>query len=297
MAVALLLAAGRGERLGGDAPKALAELAGRPLLQWSLDVLAGCDAVAQIVLTLPDGLATLPDSVALPSNALCVPGGAVRSASVRLALAAAGPGDPVLVHDSARPLLSAELVKRTLATVEVEGIDAAVAAAPVTDTIKRTTFSEPTTVSAQSAASRPPARGAADLQAPMPLVVETLDRSNLWAVQTPQVFRRKALERALDVSDEILAQATDDAWLIERSGGRVAIVASDPENLKVTSAADLALAELLLSRRHSPAAAGSAAAGTGPAVAPGTVRPPAAPPLRARASPPPRAPSGRRRPD
>ena len=78
------------------------------------------------------------------------------------------------------------------------------------------------------------------------LVVGTLDRSRLWAVQTPQAFRRDALERALDVPDDVLAQATDDAWLIERTGGRVRVVESSPTNLKVTTPHDLRVAELLL---------------------------------------------------
>ena len=80
------------------------------------------------------------------------------------------------------------------------------------------------------------------------VVVETLDRAGLWAVQTPQVFRRAALERALDVPDDVLAQATDDAWLVERAGGRVVVVEAPRENLKVTTPLDLALAELLLGR-------------------------------------------------
>ena len=79
-------------------------------------------------------------------------------------------------------------------------------------------------------------------------VLETLDRSELWAVQTPQVFRRAALEHALDVSDEVLAQATDDAWLIERAGGAVAVVQAPRENFKITTALDLAMAELLIAR-------------------------------------------------
>jgi 2-C-methyl-D-erythritol 4-phosphate cytidylyltransferase len=224
MAIALLLAAGRGERLGASTPKAFVELGERPMLQWSLDVLAGVQAVQRIVIALPQGLAAPPEAVELPSKALCVPGGAVRSASVRSALAAAGAGDPVLVHDAARPLLTAELVQRTLKALARGEGDAAIAAAPVTDTIKR-------------AAGEPP------------LVIETLERSGLWAVQTPQAFRREALERALDVPEDVLAQATDDAWLIERCGGRVAIVAASPENLKVTTPTDVALAELSLARR------------------------------------------------
>ncbi len=223
-ALALLLAAGRGERLGAAAPKALVDLAGQPLLQWSLDVLAADVAIERIVLTLPEGLSAPPDTVKLPAHAVCVQGGAVRSASVRKALAAGGSGDPVLVHDAARPLLTVDLIAAALRAVSDLDVDAAIAAAPVTDTVKRA-------------------------QGSPPIVRETIDRTGLWAVQTPQVFRRAALERALDVSEELLAQATDDAWLVERAGGRVAIVASDPANLKVTTPIDLRLAELLLAQR------------------------------------------------
>ncbi|HEY1457812.1 MAG TPA: 2-C-methyl-D-erythritol 4-phosphate cytidylyltransferase, partial [Solirubrobacteraceae bacterium] len=153
---------------------------------------------------------------------LGVEGGRVRSESVRRALAAAGgrDSDLVLVHDAARPLLTAELVHRVLDAVRLdERLDGAIAAVPVTDTIKRVDDA---------------------------IVKETLARSELWAAQTPQVFRRAALERALDVPDEVLAGATDDAWLVERTGGRVGIVTSSPENLKVTTELDLQLARLLI---------------------------------------------------
>jgi 2-C-methyl-D-erythritol 4-phosphate cytidylyltransferase len=226
VAVALIVAAGRGERLGADRPKALVELAGRPLVQWSVDVLRALPAIERIVVALPPGVSAPPGTVG-------VPGGAVRSESVRRALAAAGPGDPVLIHDAARPLLTAELAARVLAAVAAAGVaevgaaeagvDAAIAAAPVTDTVKRVDRDG--------------------------RVCATLDRSELWAVQTPQVFRRAALERALDVPAEVLAQATDDAWLLERAGGRVVVVAAPRENLKVTTELDLRLAELLLARR------------------------------------------------
>ncbi len=245
MAVALIVAAGLGERLGALRPKALVELAGQPLVQWSVDVLASMPAIEQIVVALPAG-------VEAPAGTVGVRGGAVRSESVRLALEVAGPGDPVLVHDAARPLLTVELVQATLSAVQggragldradsgaalrsgdgegVAGngmgdrVDAAIAAAPVTDTIKQ----------------------AGDDGE----VARTLDRAGLWAVQTPQAFRRDALERALDVPDAVLAQATDDAWLIERAGGRVVVVPAPAENLKVTTALDLDLAELLLARRR-----------------------------------------------
>jgi 2-C-methyl-D-erythritol 4-phosphate cytidylyltransferase len=215
MAIALIVAAGLGERLGAPRPKAFVELAGRPLLQWSVDVLAAVPAIERIVVALPP-------AVEAPPGTLGVEGGVVRSESVRLALAAAGLGDPVLVHDAARPLVTAELVEAAIAAVEREGVDAAIAAVPVTDTVKQ-----------------------ADGEG---FVARTLDRSGLWAVQTPQVFRREALERALDVPADVLAQATDDAWLVERVGGRVAIVPAVRENLKVTTPLDLALAELLIAR-------------------------------------------------
>jgi 2-C-methyl-D-erythritol 4-phosphate cytidylyltransferase len=220
MTVALIVAAGRGERLGASRPKALVELAGRPLVQWSIDALRAVEGIEEIVLALPAGTPT-------PSGVTAVEGGAARSDSVRRALAAAPGGDPVLVHDAARPLVSTELAQAVIGALERdEGADAAIAATPVTDTVKRV---------------------AGDRS-----VRETLDRGELWAVQTPQVFRRAALEGALDVAEEILAQATDDASLIERAGGRVIVVESSPENLKVTTPLDLEIAAMLLSRRRPP---------------------------------------------
>ena len=140
---------------------------------------------------------------------------------MRNALAAAGEADVVVVHDAARPLLDPDLVERCVAGLD-GGADAVIAAAPVTDTIKE----------------------AAD-----GVVRRTLDRSVLWAVQTPQVFRRAALEAALAQPDDVLAAATDDAGLVEARGGEVRVVASSPRNLKVTTRADLEIAEMLLRER------------------------------------------------
>ncbi len=167
----------------------------------------------------------LPPGVSAPAGTTGVEGGVVRSESVARALKASGSGDAedmIVVHDAARPLASVELVRAALDTLaRADDLDAAIAASPVSDTIKRVNDD---------------------------VVVETLDRSALWAVQTPQVFRRGALERALDVPAETLARATDDAWLVERLGGRVAIVPAGSENLKITTPLDLALAELLIGR-------------------------------------------------
>ncbi len=221
MAVALIVAAGRGERLGSDRPKALVTVAGRPMLQWSVDALLGVADVQRIVVALPaDALAHAP------AGALAVAGGAVRSESVRAALRAVPDGDPVIVHDAARPLARPELFAGALAELERSGADAVVAAAPVADTIKQV---------------------GADGRS----VQRTLDRSCLWTVQTPQVFRRAALERELlHASPELLAAATDDAWLIERAGGSVRVLPAPAENFKITTPLDLRLAELLLGERE-----------------------------------------------
>src|SRR5919197_1511185 len=156
--VGIVPAAGSGERLGASGPKAFALCGGRPLLDWSLEVLeAVCD---RVVVAVPPGHELGPDRVA---------GGPFRSASVRLALAAAPEADVVVVHDAARPLITRSLVERCLEALE--GWDGVVAAAPVPDTIKEA-----------DASGR---------------VIRTLERSTLWAIQTPQVFRADVLRRAL----------------------------------------------------------------------------------------------------
>jgi 2-C-methyl-D-erythritol 4-phosphate cytidylyltransferase len=219
MAVALIVAAGRGERLGSGRPKALVTLLGRPMLEWSVDALRAVSAVEQVIVALPED-----ELDAAPANTIAVAGGAVRSASVREALRASDVGDPVIVHDAARPLAAPDLFERAIAELEGSGADAVVAAAPVSDTIK-------------------------EVGADGRTVARTLERDRLWSIQTPQVFRRGALEHALsNASDELLAAATDDAWLIERAGGVVRVVDSGPENIKITTSIDLRVAELLLGR-------------------------------------------------
>jgi len=210
--VGIIPAGGSGERLGVDRPKAFVVLAGRPLLDWSVEVLKSiCD---RVVVVVPAGREAPPDRVA---------GGASRSASVRAGLAAAPEASVAVVHDAARPLLTRDLVERCLAALEEQGADGVIAAAPVTDTIKQ-----------------------ADAEG---RVLQTLDRSTLWAVQTPQVFRAEALRGALDVDEAALARATDDAGLVEAAGGTVVVVESPRENLKVTTSLDLRLAEALLEVR------------------------------------------------
>ena len=187
------------------------------MLEWSIDALRAVAEVEAIVIALPDGW-----NAALPAGTIGVPGGAHRSLSVRAALNAA-PGGPVVVHDAARPLVTAQTFQAALDELALHGCDAVIAAAAVTDTIKQAT-----------------AAG---------VVTRTLERSSLWAVQTPQVFRRAALERALAEPDDVLAAATDDAWLVERAGGTVRVIASPPGNLKVTTPDDLRVAALALRER------------------------------------------------
>ena len=215
MAVALLVAAGSGERLGAGRPKAFVVLAGRPMLEWSLEALRAA-GIEDIVVALPPGSEA-------PEGCVGVAGGDARSASVRAALAAAPSGHHVVVHDAARPLVTPDHFRAALAALAEA--DCATAAAPITDTVKEAGH---------------------DL-----MVTATLDRSRLWAIQTPQAFRRAVLERALDVADDVLAAATDDAWLVERVGGTVRVVESSPANLKVTTPQDLLIAEHLLADRLS----------------------------------------------
>ncbi|MGI8750454.1 MAG: 2-C-methyl-D-erythritol 4-phosphate cytidylyltransferase [Thermoleophilaceae bacterium] len=207
--VAIVAAGGSGERLGTQRPKAFVGLAGRPMLEWSLDVLAqACD---RVVVAVPEGEAhDGPDRV---------PGGVSRSESVRNAVAAAPEASVFVVHDAARPLVTLELVQRCVDAL-VDGVHGAIAAAPVTDTIKQA-----------DASGR---------------VVSTLDRGSLWAVQTPQAFRADSLRRALEADPATLAAATDDASLVEAAGDSIEVVESRVENFKVTTSLDLRMAEAVL---------------------------------------------------
>lgn len=206
--VGVVAAGGSGERLGADGPKAFVVCAGRPLIEWSLDVLReSCD---RVVAAVPFGHADPPDFVQ---------GGESRSASVRRALEAAPEASVYVVHDAARPLLTRALVERCVAALE-PGVDGAIAAVPMSDTVKE---------------------AGSDGR-----VLRTIDRSSLWAVQTPQVFRAHVLREALDRDAAALAAATDDAALVEQAGGTVVVVEAPRENIKVTHAPDLRIAEALL---------------------------------------------------
>lgn len=216
----MLVAAGRGERLGGDRPKAFARLGNLPLLAEPLRRLEQSTAVDGIVVVAPEGWEEpsilLAEEIGASKVSACVPGGATRADSVRAGLAEV-PEEAavVLVHDAARPLLPLEVVDRLLAALG-EGFDGAVPGVPVADTTKRV------------------ADG---------VVVETLDRGELVAVQTPQAFSAPVLRAAFAGN---VAHATDCAQLVEERGGRVKVVAGDVRLRKVTTSADLAHVSSLL---------------------------------------------------
>jgi 2-C-methyl-D-erythritol 4-phosphate cytidylyltransferase len=214
----VIAAAGSGERLGAGGPKAFVELAGRPLLDWSLDAFRGAASIAEIVVAVPPG----QEGPITERGLIAVAGGEHRSQSVANAVEICGE-EIVVVHDAARPLVTPELIDDVVDRLASEEDAAAViAATPVTDTVKEAGE-----------------RGE---------VERTLDRAGLWAVQTPQAFRADALREALSDPDS-LPEATDDAMLVERQGGSVLIHESPAENLKVTTPLDLRVAELFLRER------------------------------------------------
>jgi 2-C-methyl-D-erythritol 4-phosphate cytidylyltransferase len=190
-------------------------LAGRPLVEWSIAAMRASAGVHSIVVACPPGHVH-----ELGGHDLgVVEGGATRARSVANALAAVGT-ELVAIHDAARPLVTPELVEGVVATLVADPeADGAIAATPVTDTIKRVDSH---------------------------CVAETVDRGELWAAQTPQVFRVESLRRALEADPAQVEAATDEAMLVEAIGGPVLIHPAPPENLKVTTPLDLRVAELLL---------------------------------------------------
>ena len=212
-------------------------LAGRPLVEWSIAALRAAAGVRSIVVACPPG--HVHD---LGGHDLgVVDGGATRAQSVANALAAVGT-ELVAIHDAARPLVTPELIEGVVATLAADPEAAgAIAATPVTDTIKRAEHGGP------KGKLLPFPHDGGEKAAIW--IAETVDRGELWAAQTPQVFRVEALRRALEGDPAQIESATDEAMMVEAAGGRVLIHPSPPENLKVTTPLDLRLAELLLAER------------------------------------------------
>lgn len=206
------------------------------MVEWSVEACRAAGSVRSIVVACPSGhvheLAGYDLGV--------VEGGATRAQSVSNALQAVET-ELVAIHDAARPLVTPELIDAVVATLAADpGAAGAIAATPITDTIKQV---------ADDDTPRCNALHLSDDQKTLHLVERTLDRSRLWAAQTPQVFRLGALRDVLGGGLDRIAAATDEAMLVEAAGGRVLIHPSPAENFKVTTPLDLKLAETLLAER------------------------------------------------
>ena len=215
---AILAAAGSGERLGLDRPKAFAPLNDRPLVAEPLERLDASEWVEGIVIAAPpeweEPCILVAEEIAAGKVAKAVTGGETRSESVAAALAEV-PADAtvVVVHDAARPLVTNEMIERVIRALS-DGWDGAVPVLPVSDTVKRV-----------------------DGEA----VAETLDREGLVTAQTPQAFDANALRDAFSTLQTSVTKSTDCASLVEANGGRVRAVEGDPRLLKVTTPSDLEL--------------------------------------------------------
>jgi 2-C-methyl-D-erythritol 4-phosphate cytidylyltransferase len=216
--VAVVPAAGSGERLAAGAPKAFVNLTGRPMLEYALRGLRDSGVVDDIVVAVPPNR-TDQAKLVFGGDAVIVAGGADRTESVRLALAAVGDAEFVLVHDAARALTPPSLIARVVAALQ-SGHAAVVPALPVNDTIK-----------------------AVDANG---VVLSTPERAGLRAVQTPQGFQTELLRRAYERAGA--GGFTDDASMVEMIGTQVQVVEGDPLAFKITTPTDLLLAEALLAR-------------------------------------------------
>jgi 2-C-methyl-D-erythritol 4-phosphate cytidylyltransferase len=219
----VLVAAGQGTRLGGDTPKQYRSLAGVPLLLHALRPFAAHPEVLQVVIVLPPRDAAVPPPFLREltgTGLVVVAGGAERTDSVAAGLTAlAAACAVVLVHDAARPFVEREVIDAVIRHARAG--EGAVAAVPLSDTLKEADASDPTRVA------------------------RTVPRDRLWRAQTPQGFPRELLVRAHAVARRAAVPATDDAMLVEACGGTVRLVPDSVRNLKVTTAEDLLLAERL----------------------------------------------------
>jgi 2-C-methyl-D-erythritol 4-phosphate cytidylyltransferase len=235
--VAVVVAAGSGSRLPGAVEKQFLPIGGRPIVVHALAALTAAPEVGAIVLAVPRGREEfarreIAGARGVSRVAAVVAGGATRAESVRLALAAIPAAtDWVLVHDAVRPFATPALVARVLAAACETG--AAIPALPLVDTVKRVSAARASNAGApgESAGSR--------------AVVETIDRTGLWAAQTPQAFGQRLLLEALRSAGDDAAAATDCAALVERVGGTVRVVEGEPWNIKITGPDDLVLAEAI----------------------------------------------------
>jgi 2-C-methyl-D-erythritol 4-phosphate cytidylyltransferase len=208
------------------------------MLAWSLEAFVRSARVDSVVIAAPPGeeaeVERAVSADCLPLAISIVAGGASRSESVSVALAAAT-AEIVAVHDAARPLVTSELIDELVGKLAARpDADGVIAGAPLTDTVKR---------------AREPRPAGGEFPRGGPTIATTESRDHLWAAQTPQVFRADKLRAALDADPQRVAAATDDAMLVEKAGGKVLIHPAPAENLKITTPFELRLAEILLQER------------------------------------------------
>jgi 2-C-methyl-D-erythritol 4-phosphate cytidylyltransferase len=226
----VIAAGGVGSRMGAGTSKQLLLLAGQPVVARTAAIFQAAAEVVEIIIVIEPAEVErcrleVVEPYGLGKVKAVVAGGENRARSVLNGMGELSPEiDTVLIHDGARPLFPAELLPPGIADFAIGDCDGVVFGLPVTDTIKEV-----------GAGSR--------------RVVRTPDRSRLWAAQTPQVFRREVLEKSHRVSAGVLAEATDDASLVELVGGRVKMTMGSPENIKITTPADLVVAEEIILRR------------------------------------------------
>jgi len=254
---AIIAAGGRGQRFGGDRPKQLLSVGGRPILERSVDAFTSHPSVDAVVVALPPALADDPPAYlrAAVANALqgtgkplrIVAGGERRQDSVMSAFRAVEKAsDLVVIHDAARPFASADLISRTIAAAAESG--AAIAAVRSRDTVKRTD----------------PASAGSDGRAPEGehYVRETIPRDTIYLAQTPQAFQRDVLRRALEMGEREGVSATDEAALVELAGLAVRLVDGEASNIKITTPEDMTLGETIAGGgRAAPARTGRAGTG------------------------------------
>lgn len=224
MNVAIVVAAGKGTRLGGDRPKQFLELDGTPLLIHTLRQFERSREIDEVVVVLPlaetDDFPALARSFGLQKPLRAVAGGSTRAQSVQRGLSVVGAAEIVAVHDGVRPFITATEIDLVVAAASTTG--AAILVAPVSDTIKEIKDGR---------------------------VVHTLPRRGLRRALTPQCFRLDLLERAFSRLAEVEAEGievTDDCLLVERLGVEVVAVEGSAKNIKITGPEDLALAEMIL---------------------------------------------------
>ena len=222
---AIIAAAGQGSRMGGKG-KQFIELEGKPIIGWTISVFEESDPVGEIVLVLNKDDLEMGRELIKSQNfkkvTNVVPGGKERQDSVWNGLRTLkSDTDMVVIHDGARPLVTKELISSSIAEAKVHG--AAIVATPLADTVKSSKENG--------------------------FVLDTLERSNLWSVQTPQTFKYKVIFEAYERAQKIGYHATDDAKLVERLGLPVKIVMGSCENIKITTPEDLDIAKCILKNR------------------------------------------------